>query len=754
MMIKGKDYDKIVRTVTWSAGPGCHGGCGVFMYIKDGKLVKMEGNPDHPYNNGRLCPRALAIKDFIYHPDRLKHPLKRVGKRGENKWEKISWEEAYGLIETKMKGIKDEYGAESMVFIQGTGRNVGGWLLLVAYSYGSPNWLQGGLTGNSCFHPRLVCMRMTQGDYTVPDCSQFFQERYDHPDYVQPECIMIWGQNPAVTCNDGFMATWIIDLMKRGTKTIVIDPVYTWVASKADVWLQIRPGTDGALALGMLNIIINEGLYDKEFVEKWTHGFDKLKQRVQEYPPDKVSDITWIPKEKIIEAARLLATSKPASIQWGVPVDLAPEGALVANSVIHLWAITGNIDIPGGMAIARMAYDVPPYPMSQEAIAKYYGDVMSPEQMAKRLGTDIYPVAKEFHWRAQADAVLNTLLTDKPYPLKGAWIAGNNMLASAANPKKYYEALNRLDFIVAQDVFMNPTIVALADVVLPAATMAEREGIRAWWTPLNAMQKSIEVAECKPDEEVCFEMAKRFHQDLKWKSLHELFEDFLKPSGLSFDELKEKGWVFPPAGHPTQPYKRHEKGLLRPDGKPGFNTPTGKVELYSTVFERMGYDPLPYYEEPHMSPYSTPELAKEYPLILSTGRRSILFFHSEHRNIKPLRELEPNPILEIHPDTAHTLGINDGDWVWVENPGGRCKRKARYFYGLHPKVVQSQHGWWLPEKPAEDLFGLWEVNINKLIPDGTQAKCGFGGGQYKSILCKVYKADEGIEGIYQKESEL
>jgi anaerobic selenocysteine-containing dehydrogenase len=653
-----------------------------------------------------------------------------------------------------MGKIRDDHGAESMVFIQGTGRNVGGWLLLVAYSYGSPNWLQGGLTGNSCFHPRLVCMRMTQGDYTVPDCSQFFQERYDHPEFELPECIMIWGQNPANTCNDGFMATWVIDCMKQGSKSIVIDPIYTWVASKADIWLQIRPGTDGALALGLLNVIINEGLYDKAFVEKWTHGFDKLSERVQEYPPEKVSQITWIPKEKIIEAARLFATSHPASIQWGVPVDLAPEGAQVANSVIHLWAITGNIDIPGGMAIARMAYDVPPYPMSQEAIAEYYGDVMPPEQMAKRIGIEEYPVAKEFHWRAQADMVLEAMLTDKPYPLKGAWIAGNNVLVSSANPRKYQEALDRLDFIVTSDVFMNPTIVALADVVLPAGSMAERDGIRAWWTPLNAMQKSIDVPDCKPDEEVCFEMARRFNPNLKWKNLRELFDDFLKPSGMNYDELKEKGWVFPPDGHSTQPYRRHEKGLLRKDGKPGFNTPTGKVELYSTHLERMGYDPLPSYQEPHMSPYSTPDLAKEYPLILSTGRRSILYFHAEHRNIKPLRELEPHPVVEIHPDTARSLGINDGDWVWLENPHGRCKRKARYFHGIHPKVVQSPHGWWLPEKKPEELFGLWEVNINTLIPDGTQAKCGFGGGQYKSIMCKVYKADEGIEGIYQKESLL
>ena len=319
-MKNNAEADKIVKTVTWSAGPGCHGGCGVFIHIKDGKLRKMEGNPDHPYNNGRLCPRALAIKEFIYHPDRLRSPLKRAGKRGENKWEKISWEEAYDLIEHKMGQIRDDHGAESMVFIQGTGRNVGGWLLLVAYSYGSPNWLQGGLTGNSCFHPRLVCMRMTQGDYTVPDCSQFFQERYDHPEFELPETIMIWGQNPANTCNDGFMATWIIDCMKQGSKSIVIDPIYTWVASKADIWLQIRPGTDGALALGLLHVIINEGLYDKAFVEKWTHGFDKLSERVQEYPPERSLRLPGFPRRRLLKRQGSLQRAIPppsnGACQW------------------------------------------------------------------------------------------------------------------------------------------------------------------------------------------------------------------------------------------------------------------------------------------------------------------------------------------------------------------------------------------------------------------------------------------------------
>lgn len=742
--------EQIVKTITWSAGPGCHGGCGVLLHVKDGKLTRVEGNPEHPYNQGRLCPRALALKEYMYHPQRLLHPMKRTGPRGTNTWQRISWDEAFDTIEARMKEIKAKYGAESVIFLQGTGRDVGGWALLLAYSYGSPNWIQGGMAGNSCYHPRLGAMRITQGDYTNPDASQFLPGRYENPEYRVPECIILWGQNPVATCNDGFYGHWIVDQMRRGAKVIVVDPIYTWIASRAAIWLPIRPGTDGALALGLLHVIITEGLYDKEFVEKWTHGFDRLAERVKEYPPRRVSEITWIPEAKIIEAARLFAQSKPAQIQWGVPVDMAPQGAVVANAIIHLWTVTGNVEVPGGMAIARMALDVAPYPMSQEAIAELYGSVMPAEQMAKRIGTDVYPMVKKFHWRAHPEKTMDQMESGKPYPIKGAWLQGNNILVTAANPRRYYEALRKLDFVACVDLFMTPTAMAFADFVLPAVTFAEKEGVRSWFAPLNAMNKAVTVGEAKPDAEINFELAKRFNANLPWKNLRELYDYFLRPAGLTYPELSAKGWTFPEPGHPTRPYHRHEKGLLRKDGKPGFNTPTGKIELYSTIFESWGYDPLPYYEEPVMSPVSRPDLAKEYPLILSTGRRLAAFFHSEHRMIRSLRELEPYPEIEINPKTARSLGIADGDWVWVENPHGKCRRKAKYS-NIPPWLVQASHGWWFPEKPAEDLFGMWDVQINLLIPDGLQATCGFGGGQYKSLLCKVYKAESGVEGIYEKE---
>lgn len=808
--MSGKEL-KVIRTTTWSAGPGCHGGCGVLAYVRDGKLIKVEGDPDHPWNQGRLCPRCLALTQYVYHPDRLKHPLKRVSEKGEGRWQRISWDEAFDIIESKLKEIKDKYGPESVIFLQGTGRDIGGWISLLAYAYGSPNWVFG-LSGLACYTPRLMVMWITQGDFCVADASQWLPKRYDNPNYVVPKCIIIWGQALPATCPDGFFGHWIVDLMKRGSKLIVIDPRCTWLASRAKIWLQIRPGTDGALALGFLNVIINENLYDRDFVEGWTnapflvrldtvkllresdliHGgsqknfvvwnittnepriwdsilleckhtdvkpalegkfkvtlvdgqtvecktvWELLKERVNEYSPDKVAEITWVPKEEVVEAARFYANSKPAAIHWGLPIDTIPGTTPTGQAIAHLWCITGNLDIPGGNVIARYAFNVVTYP--------YHTGVgllgLPSETQKKRIGTWKFKPIRDFRAFAHPDTVLEQIFTGKPYPIKGMWIqAANPIACTGLDPEKWYRALKKLDFVVVVDLFMTPTAM-LADLVLPAATFLEKYSLKAWWTPLQAIKKVITVEECKSDIEINFELAKRFNPKLPWRSIKEMFNHLLKPSNLTYEELCEKVWVLPPMGHPSAPYRRHERGLLRRDGKMGFETPSGKIELYSSWLEYWGLEPLPYYEEPPFSPISTPDLWREYPLILSTGRRSSAYFHSEHRMISWLREVEPDPIIEIHPDTAKRLGIEDGSFVWVENWLGRCKRKAKVTPIVHPRVVMVTHGWWFPEKPGSEpsLFGVWEVNVNQLIPMGYSGKSGHG-CPLKSMLCKVYKAN-------------
>ena len=803
---------EIIRTTAWSAGPGCHGTCGVLAHVRNGKLVKVEGDPDHPWNRGRLCARCLAMTQYVYHPERLTRPLKRTGERGDGKWTEISWDEAFDLIEEKLGRIRKDYGAESVVFSMGTGRDISPWLCMLAYAYGSPN-VMFALSGNACYSPRIAAVETVIGDYCVPDAAQWLEKGYDDPKYREPKCIVIWGYNIPNTCPDNIFGHWFIDLMKRGTEIICVDPRLTFFSSRAKHWLQLRPGTDGALAMGFLNVVINEDLFDHDFVEKWTNAqfllrcdsgkllresdlrkdgspdnfvawdsnagkpavwdsgkaaysdgktnpalkgnysveladgakiecktvWDAFCEEVDQYPPDRVSEITWIPANQIREAARFFAASKPTSVHWGLPIDSTPGITPTAQAMTALWCITGNLETPGGNVIARNAFECVSYALpGAEGVIK----LATKEADNKRIGFDKFGPFRKFIWRTQTDTTLEQILSGEPYPIKAMWMQTGNLIAGIGfEPKKWREALKKLDFIVAVDLFMTPTT-QYADVILPAATFLEKDGVRSWWVPLQTINKAISVEGCRPDVEINFELAKRFDPNLRWESVEELFDDILRNSGMTFKELQSKGWVVPPEGNPSAPYHRHEKGLLRKDGLPGFTTPSAKVELYSTLREEWGLPPLPYYEEPPFTPISRPDLAKDYPLILSTGRRSFAFFNAEHRMIPRLREIDPDPLVEIHPDTAQNLNIGDGEWVWVENWLGRQKFKAKVTLTVLPQMVMVAHGWWFPEEDGAEpsLFGAWKSNINQLIPMGYQGKDGLG-APIKNLLCKVYKAE-------------
>ena len=806
------DGVKIIKTTTWSPGPGCHGGCGILVHVKENKVIKVEGDPDHPWNQGRLCSRCLSMTQYMYHKDRLKKPLKRVGERGQGKFEEISWDEAFDLIEQKMKKIRDDHGPESVIFHQGTGRDIGGWISMLAYAFGSPNWMFG-LSGISCYTPRLMMMSITQGDFAVVDASQWHEKRYDDPEYKIPETVTIWGQNLPATCPDGFFGHWYIDLMKRGTEVLVIDPRCTWIASRAKLWLQLRPGTDAALALGFIHVMIKEGLINMEFIEKWTNSpflvrtdqekpslltendlavnglttnfiahdpvsdsfvvwntenqeYKKIdikpsmegafditlvdgskakaktvwtlyKENAEQYTPEKVSEITWVPADKIKKAARIYAKSQPSALHWGLPIDTIPSTVPTSQAINHLWCLTGNLDNPGGNAIARYAYDVVTYPYHTG------GAILSlpPDVMDKRIGIHDYGAIKDFRAWAQPDKVLEQIFSDKPYPIKGMWIQTANPIAcTGMDPKKWRDAIKKLDFTVCVDLFMTPTAM-LCDVILPAATFLEKDSLKAWWVPLQAIKKVVEVEECKSDIEINLELSKRFMKDFPYDTVPELFDSLLKPAGMTYQDLCDKTWMIPPKGHPSKPYFRYKKGLLRQDKKPGFRTPSGKIELYSSWLEKWEIEPLPYHEEPPYSPVSTPDLFKEYPLILSTGRRMGPFFHSEHRQIPWLREQQRDPVLEIHPDTALKYGIAHGEKVCVENWLGKITVKALVTPVIHPDIVMAEHGWWFPEKEGKEpeLFGVWDVNVNQLIPMGHEGKAGLG-APIKTMLCKIYKA--------------
>jgi anaerobic selenocysteine-containing dehydrogenase len=592
-----EDNHKVVRSIA-RTGPGCHDGCGVLLYVRDGKLEKVEGDPDFPFNQGRLCPRCLALPHVIYHPDRLKYPLKRVGRRGEGKWERITWEGAYETIVQSFDEIKKKHGPESVIFCHGTSRDIGPYVAKLAYSFGSPNRVCfGPLQGHACFAPRRTAVGATCGGTVVADCAQFFANRYENKQWKVPECFIIWGSNPLSSNPDGFLGHWVVECMKRGTEIIVVDPRKTWLATRAKTWLQIRPGTDAALALGMLNVMINEGLYDEEFVRKWTHGFDELKKRVQEYGVEKVSEITWIPKDKIVEAARRYAASKPAAIHWGVAVDQSKECMPASHAIIALWTITGNLDVPGGNIIKGKNFDY------ESTLGKEFNP-LTEELKKKKIGRGIFPLLDSpFYVHAVGSAVIDQIMTETPYPIKAAWVqATNSFVCGTADPRRVYESFKKLDFVAVVDLFMTPTAAAFADIVLPAATYAERDGIAAAGgnaSYIGITNQAIEpVGECRSDMEITLELGQRLNPKAwPWPNVREMFNSMIKPTGMTFEELRQSGFAYD-----AFEYRKCERGLLRPDRIPGFNTSTGKVELYSTVFEKCGLDPLPYFEEPPESP--------------------------------------------------------------------------------------------------------------------------------------------------------
>lgn len=689
----------------------CHGGCGVRVHIHDGKLIKIEGDPDSPLSKGTMCSKGLASLQHVYNADRLNYPMRRVGKRGEGKWERISWRETYDAIARRINEIKEKYGPEAIAIGHGTGRHPTQFIYRFANALGTPNRCCPGTA--QCFLPRLAVSIVTFGDFLIADY-------YGSP---HPNCIFVWGHNPAVTSPDGEIAAAFLRTLNQGAKLIVVDPRLSETAAKADIWLQIRPGSDDALALAILNTIINENLYDKEFVRSWTHGFGWLAERTKEFTPEWAEKVTWIPAEKIKEAARLFATSKPACIDWGVALEHTPNAIQTLRAVSLLPAITGNIDLPGGNIFGM--HVLRPFP--------YLSEELPFEIAKKRLGSDRFklltnPDANPIP-SAHTPTVFEAMRTGTPYPIKAFLIFTNNALLSYANSRKVFDALSKLDFLLVADLYMTPTA-EFADVVLPAASWLECDAM--WGYPyvadnvVLAQQKLIQIADRKSDEEIMTELARVLKLKTGTESPEEIYNYLLEPLGLSFTELKQKGFASVPF--------RYEKYKAS-----GFRTPSGKIEIYSTIMEKLGYDPLPYYEEPPEGPFSTPALLEEYPIILTTGARSPVFFHSEYRQIQSLRKRHPDPVFDVNPKTAAEYNIRHGDWAWIETLRGRARFKSNLTHGIDPRVVNIQHGWWFPEKPGPE-HGVWESNANILTSDMPPYDPAMGTYQLRALLCKIYPA--------------
>jgi anaerobic selenocysteine-containing dehydrogenase len=532
--------------------------------------------------------------------------------------------------------------------------------------------------------------------------------------------------------------------MKRGMKLIVVDPRATWTAMRAEYHLQLRPGTDAALALALLNAVIATDDYDKDFVDRWCYGFDELKERAAQYSPEWAEEVTGVSAEDIRDAARCLV-QKPSTASLGLAVDQNPNCLQIGHAVWAIFAICGDLDIPGGIKLGQTGRSVGS--TGRGGVGRT--DVKADENPLPIAGHEQYPAMDFIINTTQPDCTLDTLLTGNPYPIEFIFLQSTNLISSCITqqPKRWYEALRHKEFICATDLFITPTIQGLADIVLPVATALEHEGLVTFHGcnqpgQFHAITQVMErEGECKSDLEIMLELQHRINPDAtepKWHSVEAYLTDKVRSNAdVTIDWPTLKSWVY---GRYEIPYRQYELGLMRADGSPGFKTPTGRVELYSTTMQRVGEDPLPYYEEPRFSKLARPEWAEEFPLILTTGARRFTSFHTEHRQIPTLREIHNAATLQINPKTAEKYDIQTGNLVYIENPWGRAKLVADVTPIVKEDVVAADHGWWYPEDRDTELFSVWKSSVNSLMPHKEIGKLGLG-ALYKSLPCKLYRAD-------------
>lgn len=707
----------------------CHARCGVFVYAEDNEIIKIEGDPDNPKSRGVLCGAGLSQREIHNNTEgRILYPMKRVGPRGSGDWERITWDEALDTIASECKRIIAEYGPEAIVTGQGTGRTTNHWHCRLNSSLGLEGWSL--VPTHVCLMPHILPNALSLGIFSAAS-----------GDVRNSQCIVLWGQNPAM---ERGWTKGVYEQQDKGAKLIVIDTRYQDMSKHADISLQPRPGTDGALALSIMNVIINEGLYNEEWVERWTYGFEDLKKRVQDWPPEKAAEICWLEAEDIYEAARMMATNGPVGMMVGLGPGCMHTNAIQnGRAIACLQGLLGYIDVVGGVSVP-LSFAV----MLDDKITLWDGSKDPGRPDLFTFGGEEHPLYKSFGRSNDPHATFQAIITGEPRPVKAYIAIANDPLLCYENTNLTYEAMTspNLDLLVVKDFYFSPTA-KLADIVLPTADWSERDTYdeELDGNLLLAFERAVDPpGECWDDWKFFLEWGKRIKpEDWPWNDEKEMvlwrFREFYGYD-LTWEEFQSKPWrSTEPGGQAGERVeKKYEKGMMRPDGKPGFATTTGLVEFSCPALAHFGYDPVPDYTEPAESPYSTPELAKEYPLILTTGHRVYSFFHSAWTNIPSQRKLYPDPFVLIHPDDARDCGITDGEWVTISSPRGKIISKAEVSREIKKGVVAVPRPGWRDECPELGLpgYGWDKANGNVLVPS-TPAEPGYGATPMRSSLCKV-----------------
>lgn len=724
---------KTTRTVCTT----CHARCGVLVTAEDNEIVKIEGDPTNPKSRGVCCGAGMSEREIHNNTsERILYPMKRVGERGSGKWERISWDAALDKIAQTCLRIKAEYGPEAIITGQGTGRTTNHWHVRLNSSLGLETWSL--VPTHVCLMPHILPNALSLGIFSGAD-----------GDMCNSGTMVLWGQNPAMErpWTKGMYAN-----QEKGAKLIVIDTRFQDMSKRADIALQPRPGTDGALALAFIHEIIEHDWYDKEWVEKWTYGFDELAARVEDWTPERAAEICWLDADDIREAAKIMGTHGPVGMMIGLGAGCMHTNAIQnGRALACLQGLLGYIAVKGGVNVP-VSFSV----MLDDKITLWDSSLNPGRPELFSFGGDEHPLYKVFGRSNDPHATFEAMITGEPRPVKAFIAIANDPLLCYENTNLTYKALTspNLEFIAVKDFYFSPTA-SIADIVLPSSDWSERdtydeelEGNR-----IVSTERAVDApGECWDDWKFFLELGKRINpEDWPWADERDMVLWRLKEFydlDLTWDEyVKGAYWVVDANGtHPLDPQsappapieKKYEKGLLRPDGQPGFPTATGRVEFRCDTMAAFGYDPIPDYTEPAESPYSTPELAEEYPLILTTGHRVYSFFHSAWTNVPSQRKLYPDPFVLVHPDDARTYGVTDGEWITISSPRGRIISKARVTYEIKKGVIAAPRPGWRDPCPELGLpgYGWDKANPNILVPS-TPAEPGYGATPMRSSLCKI-----------------
>jgi len=667
----------VVPTLCGMCGPAAN--CGIYAFVKNGRFLTLAGMQESPINRGGLCAKAYGAPQWVYSPDRLTHPLRRVGAKGEGRFEKISWDQALDAIAETLQKQKIQYGPESLAILAPAKRSYSDYLYRFLIAHGSPNYGHSGI----CNAQRAFAYSYTVGGFPMPE-------------YDQSDLILYWGRQPIFAGPPMNPARALIRAKQRGAKIIAIKPSAEPDAGLADLWVPIRPGTDAALALAVLHVVVSENLIDEDFVARWCHGYDLLKPHIQPYTPAWAETITGVPASQIEAVARQYATTPKACIDLGNGVEHAPSSNDAVRAVAILMAVTGHLDRPGGNLLGGpMGPGNMPEPRGVHLRERYTQDWVD------RLVGPEFPKTFQPFREGTSSAyyrVLDSVRTENPYPVRTVIAPGTQTLVSTRGSHRVARALEKLDFFVVVDATRTADM-AYADIVLPTATSFETDHpfeFRNGW--LMARNKVLDpLGDYGSIYEFILDLGVRmgYGADFWNGDMVACLNEQLQPLDMTIDRLRSRptGIILP---KPPIQYEKYETCFNAQS--PRLNRapflPQGKGAIYNTSFEAAGFHPLPRWQEPPESLTGTPQLTQQYPLVLSDYHTSKFYTASWLRNVPNLREMEPYPLLHIHPDTAAARQIESGDWVVVESPHGWLKVIAQIYPGIRPDTVMVLHGWW------------------------------------------------------------